>query len=653
MNIDHLLEKARELLAKTTSGPQLDTPEALAQSVLQAISEGPDGWSVDVERLKRLLGDCAMTDSKEGYGLMWPGRAEAMKAYRVPTYTSLRPVAARSEQFETTENLYIEGDNLRALKLLLPKYKDSVKVIYIDPPYNTGKDFIYPDDFRDFSLKTNAIKSADKLEANLETSSFYHSKWLSMMWPRLQLAKEFLTEDGVIFISIDDHESANLRLLCDEIFGAENFLAQVVWERAYAPITLKKHFSVSHDYILVYAKNMANAVCNGIPRTAEANARYKNPDNDSRGPWKSSDMSVGPAIPDKVYEITTPSGRKVLPPSGRCWLYDRQEFERQIKDNRIWFGPNGVSVPSVKKFLSEVKQGLTPMTIWRKKKNEKTDDDEEASEVEDMEYSQDATKALKKLFGGKAYFDYPKPVPLIKRCIALYGGKDDIIMDFFSGSATTAHAVMEMNAQDGGTRKYIMVQLPEPTEEDSEAAKDGLKDICEIAQLRIKLAAEAILEKYPNAKGKLDVGFRVLEVAEPLVNAVCQKSVAEWAAADAAIFAEEPLNSNVTAKDLLFYALMQSEAPLTAKLRQETIGGLEVWCAYEGALLRLVAYVQDVANTFPLEQAKWMAFVEALAKRTPMPEHLFIPQACFSGGSACQINVQKALEPTGIKFWTL
>ena len=207
MNIDHILEKARELLAKTASGPQLDTPEALAQSVLQAIIEGPDGWSVNVERLKRLLGDRAVTDPTKAFGLVWPGRAEAMEAHRVPTYTSLRPVEARSVNFETTENLYIEGDNLRALKLLLPKYHDRVKVIYIDPPYNTGKDFIYPDDFRDFSLKTNAVKSADKLEANQETSSFYHSKWLSMMWPRLELAKAFLAEDGVIFISIDDHEA--------------------------------------------------------------------------------------------------------------------------------------------------------------------------------------------------------------------------------------------------------------------------------------------------------------------------------------------------------------------------------------------------------------------------------------------------------------
>lgn len=656
MNIDHILEKARELLAKTASGPQLDTPEALAQSVLQAIIEGPDGWSVNVERLKRLLGDRAVTDPTKAFGLVWPGRAEAMEAHRVPTYTSLRPVEARSVNFETTENLYIEGDNLRALKLLLPKYHDRVKVIYIDPPYNTGKDFIYPDDFRDFSLKTNAVKSADKLEANQETSSFYHSKWLSMMWPRLELAKAFLAEDGVIFISIDDHEAANLRLLCDGIFGAENFLAQVVWVRAYAPIGLKKHFSASHDYVLVYAKNIKDAICNGIPRTAEANARYKNLDNDPRGNWKSDNLLVGEPNTRNIYPITTPSGRVVYPPSGSSWRISQEVLAEKIKDNRIWFGIDGNNVPSLKRFLSEVKGGITPMTVWQKsqKKSKNIEENEDLAEAEeDMEYSQDATNALVKLFKGKSYFDYPKPVSLIKRCIALYGGKDDIIMDIFSGSATTAHAVMEMNAQDGGVRKYIMVQVQEPTPEDSEAAMDGLKNICEIAQLRIKLAAEDILEKYPNAKGKLDVGFRVLEVAEPLANAVCEKSAAEWAEADASIFEAEPLNPNVTAKDLLFNALMQSEAPLTATLRQETIGGLEVWCAYEGALLRLVAYVQDVANTFPVEQAKWLVFVEALAKRTPLPEHLFIPQACFSEGSACQINVRNALEPTGIKFLTL
>lgn len=321
-------------------------------------------------------------------------------------------------------NFLIEGDNLASLKLLEKTHKGKIDLIYIDPPYNTGnEDFIYDDNFID----TN--------------DTFRHSKWLSFMERRLSIAKILLSEDGVIFISIDDNEQAQVKLMCDSIFSAENFIAQVIWERAFAPVNLKKHFSESHDYIICYAKNMQNALCNGLPRTEEANSRYSNPDNDPRGVWISSDMTVGPEIKEKVYEIITPNGTKLTPASGRCWLFTQERYQEMLVDNRIWFGENGGNMPRVKKFLSEVKQGVTPMTIWK---------------YTEVGHSQDATKELKAVFDGQSKFTYPKSVRLIQRIAGLYGDKTSTILDFFAGSGTTGHAVMKLNAEDGGARKFIL-----------------------------------------------------------------------------------------------------------------------------------------------------------------------------------------------------
>lgn len=321
-------------------------------------------------------------------------------------------------------NFLIEGDNLASLTLLEKTHKGKIDLIYIDPPYNTGnKDFVYDDTF---------------IDAN---DTFRHSKWISFMEKRLTIARNLLSESGVIFISIDDNEQAQVKLMCDSIFGAENFIAQVIWERAFAPVNLKKHFSESHDYIICYAKSLHNAVCNGLPRTNEANDRYSNPDNDPRGEWTSGDLSVGPRVESRVYEITTPSGRKILPPSGYCWRLDEATFEKYVKENRIWFGEDGNNVPRIKRFLSDVKQGITPMTIWK---------------YTEVGHSQDATKELKAVFDGQSKFTYPKSVRLIQRIVGLYGDKTSTILDFFAGSGTTGHAVMKLNAEDGGARKFIL-----------------------------------------------------------------------------------------------------------------------------------------------------------------------------------------------------
>lgn len=438
----------------------------------------------------------------ERYEFTWVGKNASRVEANTTTNKTLRPCIEESKDWDNTENLYIEGDNLEVLKLLQNSYFNKVKMIYIDPPYNTGNDFIYIDDFAQNideyeEAKGSFDEEGNRLFKNTDTNGRFHSDWCSMIYPRLVLARNLLADDGVIFISIDDNEQENLKKICDEVFGEKNFIAQVIWERAYAPVNLKKHFSENHDYIICYAKDIDKAICNGLPRASEANDRYSNPDNDPRGIWKSSDLSVGPIVQEKVYEIITPSGRKVLPPEGYCWRLSKEKFKEFVKDNRIWFGKDGNNVPSIKRFLTEVKQSITPMTIWK---------------YSEVGHSQDAKQNLKKLFDGKSFFDYPKSVELIKRCIQLYSNESSIIIDFFSGSATTAHAVMQLNAEDGGKRKFIMVQLPEKTDEKSEAFKAGYKNICEIGKERIRRAGEKIKEEAGLNGQDLDIGFRVLKL---------------------------------------------------------------------------------------------------------------------------------------------
>ena len=457
--------------------------------------------AIDFDVLRQILGDKVATGN-EAYEFTWVGKNASRVEANTTTNKTLRPCIEESKDWDNTENLYIEGDNLEVLKLLQNSYFNKVKMIYIDPPYNTGNDFIYVDDFAQNideyeEAKGSFDEEGNRLFKNTDTNGRFHSDWCSMIYPRLVLARNLLADDGVIFISIDDNEQENLKKICDEVFGEKNFIAQIIWERAYAPVNLKKHFSENHDYIICYAKDINKAICNGLPRASEANDRYSNPDNDPRGIWKSDNLSVGPIVQSKIYEIITPGGRKVLPPEGYCWRLSKEKFKEFVKDNRIWFGKDGNNVPSIKRFLTEVKQSITPMTIWK---------------YSEVGHSQDAKQNLKKLFDGKSFFDYPKSVELIKRCIQLYSNESSIIIDFFSGSATTAHAVMQLNAEDGGKRKFIMVQLPEETDEKSEAFKAGYKNICEIGKERIRRAGEKIKEEAGLNGQDLDIGFRVLKL---------------------------------------------------------------------------------------------------------------------------------------------
>ena len=385
------------------------------------------------------------------------------------------------------------------------------------------------------------------------------------MYPRLKLARNLLQDDGVIFISIDDNEQDNLKKLCNEIFGEENFIATSIWERAYSPVNLKKHFSENHDYIFCFAKEINSVVNYGLKRSKEANKRYFNPDNDPRGDWKSSDLSVGPVVIDKVYEIVTPSGRKVLPPSGYCWRLDKDRFEEFKADNRIWFGVDGGAVPSIKRFISEVKETITPMTIWK---------------YLEVGHSQDAKQKLKSLFDEKSFFDYPKPLGLINRCLQLYSKKDSIILDFFAGSATTAHAVMQLNAEDEGSRKCISVQLPEKTDEKSEAFKAGYKNIAEISKERIRRASKKIKEENPDYQG--DLGFKVFKLDS--------SNIKRWEAGFDSLEkdlldAVDYIKNDRSNDDIVFEILLKYGLDLTLPIETRNIAGKEIHIIGLGALI--------------------------------------------------------------------
>ncbi|QNR07141.1 site-specific DNA-methyltransferase [Macrococcoides canis] len=553
-----------------------------------------DGEQIDFDKLKTILGQ-EVNGEKERYSFNWYGKKDAILGAQKPSKGTLRPDKEKSKNFETTENLYIEGDNLEVLKLLQKSYSNKIKMIYIDPPYNTGKDFVYKDNFRDgienyLEQTGQTDDEGNRLSTNSESNGRYHTDWLNMMYPRLKLARNLLADDGVIFISIDDTEQEKLKMICNEIFGESNFLACIIWERAYSPVNLKINFSENHDFILVYSKNYINVKSNGLGRSEESVKRYKNLDNDKRGTWKSSDLSVGPAISKNIYEITTPSGRKVLPPHGYSWRLSKDKFEEYVKDNRIWFGDKGDNVPSIKRFFYEVKTSITPMTIWK---------------YSEVGHSQSASKSLKKIFNDKSYFSYPKPVNLIKRILELYTNNDSVILDFFSGSATTAHTTMQLNAEDGGNRKFIMAQLPEKLEEKSEAYKDGYRTICDIGEERIRRAGELVkqelIEKNDKAgmladncvdPEKLDIGFKVLKLDK--------SNIREWNSdfedLEDNLFAYEDVFVDGRSElDIVYEIMLKNGLELTYNVNQFEYDGKNVYDIADGNLFVCLADEIDVS----------------------------------------------------------
>lgn len=576
-------------LKMTTADGVQDNVEKIALLFPNCVTETRDNntgrlvHKVDFDKLRQELSSSIVSDREERYQFTWPDKSKAILLANAPVNAALRPCREESVDFDNTKNLYIEGDNLDVLKCLKETYLHQVKMIYIDPPYNTGSDFVYEDDFAESAEEYRSRsgqfdEQGNRLVTNAESNGRFHTDWLNMIYPRLKVAYDLLRMDGVIFISIDDHEVDNLKKICNEIFGEKNFIAQVVWERAYSPINLMKHFSASHDYILCYARNIEQAVCNGIPRSEEADSRYSNPDNDPRGVWKPSDLSVGPAVEENIYTITTPSGRNVEPPAGRSWRLSRKAFRERLQDNRIWFGPDGNSVPSMKRFLSELrKTGITPMTIWK---------------YTEVDHSQGATQKLAKLFDGKKVFDYPKPVELIKRAISLYADKEAIILDFFSGSSTTAQAVMELNVNDDGKRKFIMVQLQEEFSESSDGYKMGFKTICDAAKERIRRVGKKIKEESPLTTQDLDIGFRVLKLDSTNMEDIY------YAPSDinqANLFSlVDNVKPDRTPEDLLFQVMLELGATLDSKIEHSLVDGKTVWNVADGYIV--ACFDKDVTD---------------------------------------------------------
>ena len=517
---------------------------------------------------------------------------------------TLRPDKESSVDFDNTGNLYIEGDNLEVLKLLREDYLGKVKMIYIDPPYNTGNDFVYEDDFSqtagEFRGKSGMFDEDGNMilqnyEVNSESNGRFHTDWLNMIYPRLKVARDLLTEDGVIFISIDDNEVENLRKVCDEVFGERNFIAQLIWERAYSPKNDARFISNSHDYVIMFAKNIDNYVIGRLDRTDEANARYQNPDNDPRGVWKPSDLSVKTYNAECDYPITTPTGRIIEPPAGRCWSLSKKAFFERLQDNRIWFGSDGNSVPCIKRFLTELKyDGMAPTSILFYK---------------EVGHSQEGAKEVVSLFGDKGVFDGPKPVRLLQRLITLANLKDDsIVLDFFSGSATTAHALMKTNLEKGTDRKFILVQLPEKV---SDKKKDqGYGTICEIGKERIRRAGKKILEELATKKAenglfdkeseptRLDVGFRVLKLDTSNMLDVYYTPEDS----SAATLFDDNVKPDRTPEDLLFQVMLEYNLPLSAKIERKTIAGKEVFSVNDDYLI--ACFDENVNETVITEVAK-------------------------------------------------
>lgn len=537
--------------------------ELFPNAVTEVINEnGEIEKAIDKDVLMQEISSKVVEGREERYQFTWPDKKQAILAANAPISKTLRPCRDESKNFDTTENLYIEGDNLEVLKLLQETYLGKIKMIYIDPPYNTGNDFVYNDDFKqttDEYLEDSGQfdDEGNRLDKNLESNGRFHTDWLNMIYPRLKLARNLLSYDGVIFISIDDNEQANLKKVCDEIFGEINLISYFVWEKTYSTKNNNKYVSDNHDYILCYSKSK-NEIdkFNRLERTSSANKQYKYNDKDGRGFYRLDNITASGQrgyniiVDGKVYKEPYPSG----------WRFNENKMYSLIKEKRIYLPDDSSKRPQVKRYLNE-QEGMISKTIL---------------EYKIVGHTDMANRQLFSLMGDKV-FDYPKPHQLIKYLINLVTNKNSLILDFFSGSATTAHAVMQLNAEDGGNRKFIMVQLPEQTDEKSEAYKAGYKNICEIGKERIRRAGEKILEENKDKENidKLDVGFRVLKTdSSNMKDVYYSPENTEQSFLDNL---EDNIKEDRTQEDLLFQVMLDLGVPLSSTIEVEQIEDAKVF----------------------------------------------------------------------------
>lgn len=571
---------------------------------------------IDFDQLRQELSSRIVEGPRERYQLDWPGKREAQLTANAPIAKTLRPSRGESVEFDSTRNLFIEGDNLDALKLLQETFLDKVKLIYIDPPYNTGRDFVYDDDFAEFTddylAKSNQTDTkGNRLVANTESNGRFHSDWMSMLYSRLRLSRNILSEDGVIFISIDDGEVSNLRKMCDEIFGEDNFVTQVIWKKRSTPPN-DKAIGAQHDYILVYAKQYSSASIALRPRSDEQVARYQNPDNHPKGPWAAGDLMAnvkgGRYVESLYFPIVNPTtGEKHFPSSNGNWRFSAETIARLMDNNEIYFGSDGRGRPKLKRFLCDIKEGITWTSLW-----------------DFVPLNTEGSNEMAEIFGSPAVFENPKPVGLLKEIVRAGGTPDSIILDFFAGSASMAHAVMAMNSEDGGTRRHISVQLPEPCAEGTEAAKAGFKTIAEVSKERIRRAGKLIKQAAGLHGAKLDVGIRVFKVdTSNMKDVYYQPDAVSQESLHGLI---DNVKDDRTDEDLLFQVLLDWGVDLTLPVKTEKIKG------------KAVHFVDTDALAACFEPGIDEAFIKELAKHKPM-------RAVFRdngyGSDATKINVEQ------------
>ena len=532
------------------------TPSALEErlnEVKQILPEIFTEDKLDVSKLRQVLGE-NIEENTERYHFTWAGRQDATMLLQTPSRATLVPDYEESVNFDTTDNIFIEGDNFEVLKLLSEPYAGSVKAIYIDPPYNTGGDFVYQDDYKDplnvyLQLTGQKDEEGNRLTTNVETSGRYHSAWLSMMYPRLFLSRQLLCSDGIIFVSIDDHEVYNLRMVMNEVFGPENFIGGFVWRKKVGAGSDSKLFYRQHEHILMFARNISQIKQLFQPLTEKQKQEYENPDNDPRGPWAKTDLNrTGDNDPNRIYEVVSPTGKSFT----YCWTYTEQNFQKLIDDNRIWWGKTGNAKPKKKRFLKE-KDGLTPRS-WV-----------------DIALTSDGTNDLKKL--GLSVFEYPKPVELIKHFLLIATKENDCILDFFAGSCSTAQAVLELNKKDGGNRQFIMVQLPEPTAEKSEARQQGYETIADIGKERIRRVITKLQED--NGEDCRDLGMKIFRLSESNyqswngVNADDTDTYTE----QMQLFLDNPFVKGYTPENVIYEVALKQGYPLNSLIEQ--VDGLQ------------------------------------------------------------------------------
>jgi adenine-specific DNA-methyltransferase len=590
-----------------------------------------EGGKLDFDRLKVALGE-TVDVGKERYGMNWPGKADCFKTIQASSLGTLRPCPEESINFDASENLIIEGDNLEVLKLLQKSYLGKVKLIYIDPPYNTGNDFIYPDTYAE-SLQTYLEYTGQRdtegrrFGTNTEADGRFHSRWMNMMYPRLYLARNLLSDNGAIFISIDDHEVDNLRKVCDEVFGAENFVACVIWQKVFSPKNSARHFSEDHDYIVVYTRDAEKWRPTLLPRSEEANARYENPDNDPRGPWTSGDVSARNYYADGQYEVISPGGAKYQPPRGRYWGVNKSRFDELNADNRIWWGEDGNNMPRFKRFLTDVKQGMVPQTLWFH--NEVGHTQEAKKELLEFVKYEDTDNVL----------DTVKPTRLLRRILQLATtpNSNDIVLDFFAGSCTTGHAVLAQNRQDGGNRRFVCVQLPEPLPK----PETELKVLTDIGKQRLRNVIGTLTKEvkgqlsFTEGKAAEDLGFRNFKLAQSNFTTWDAQITHDPKALEGQLdFHVDHIRNERTPEDILYELLLKSGFPLTTPVEKQQLAGKTIYSVAGGALV------------ICLERALTLELIRAVAALKP--ERVVCLDEGFAGNDQLKANAVQTFKTKGV-----